>query len=200
VSEREPRLAPLPEAEWDDVQRPLLERIIQGPTVNIYATLARNPEVLDRMTALGRALRGDGLTLRHREVLILRTGWNCRSSYEFAQHRRLATQGGMTDDDLRRIVTGPDAPGWDPFEAALCRAADEIHRDNRVGDSTWATLAATYDDAQLVQAVALVGYYHLVSFTLNTLGTPLEPGARGYEDLVDVGSPADDRDARHPAR
>ncbi len=104
--------------------------------------------------------------------------------YEFSQHRVLATQGGMSDDDLRRIVAGPGAPGWDPFEAALARAADELHADCCISDATWAVLAARYDERELIQAVMLLGYYRLVSGLLNTLGVPLEGHAQGWTGLT----------------
>lgn len=121
------------------------------------------------------------LSGRHREILILRTGWNCDSAYELTQHQRVALSIGMTRDDLHRIHAGPDAEGWDPFEAALCRAADELHAEQRISDATWATLAERYDDEELIEATMLPGYYHLVSFVLNTLGVPIEDGA---DDLL----------------
>jgi 4-carboxymuconolactone decarboxylase len=175
------RLAPLPEDEWSGRQREVLEPLLIGPTRNIYTTLVRAPDLAEVMTTLGRTLRGDGIPLRHRETLILRTGWNCQSNYEFAQHRRIANHGGMTDADVQRIIDGPDAAGWDPFERTLCSLADELHEHQQVGDDTWNALAADYDDEQLIQAVLLVGYYHLVSFSLNAFRTPLEAGAVGFE-------------------
>jgi alkylhydroperoxidase family enzyme len=146
----------------------------------VYTTIVRVPDLADKMVTYGRALRGDNLSLRHRETLILRTGWNCQSNYEFAQHRRLATEGGMTDADIQRIIDGPDVDGWDPFERLLCQAADELHAQCTISDSVWAGLAAEYDEEQLIQATMLIGYYHLVSFILNAFVTPLEPGQMGF--------------------
>ena len=176
-----PRIPPLLEEERDEQQRELLSRLIRGPTANIYATIARHPELLDRMSSLGRALRGEGLSLRHREILILRTGWRCQSAYEFSQHRRVAVSGGMSEDDIGRIMAGPEAEGWDPFEATLCRAVDELHDGGCIRDETWRVMAGEYDEQQLIQATMLIGYYHLVSFVLNSLGVALEPGDRGFD-------------------
>jgi alkylhydroperoxidase family enzyme len=175
----EPRLTPLPAAVRSDRQHEVLEPLLVGQTAHIYETLVRAPEATATMTTLGRTLRG-GLSLRDREILILRTGWNCGSNYEFAQHQRLALEGGMEPADMDRIVAGPDAPGWEPFERVLCRAADELHERNDVSDETWATLREHYDDVELISAVLLVGYYHMVLFSLNTFRTPLEPGAVGF--------------------
>jgi alkylhydroperoxidase family enzyme len=59
----------------------------------------------------------------------------------------------------------------------LCRAADELHGQHEISDATWAALAEHFDEQELIEVAMLVGYYHLVSFVLNALGVPLEPGA-----------------------
>lgn len=176
-----PRLAPLAEGERTARQQEVIDDLVVGPTVNIYTTIARHPDAAAAMVNLGRTLRSGRLSPRHREILILRTGWNCRSAYEFAQHRRAALAVGMTLDDVRRVQDGPDAPGWaDPFEVALVRAADELYASASLTDETWAALASRYGEEELIEAVMLVGYYHLVSFVLNGLGVPLEPGAESF--------------------
>ena len=45
-----------------------------------------------------------------------------------------------------------------------------------IGDETWVALAGRYDDAQLIELPMLVGHYHMVAYTLNSLGVQLEPG------------------------
>jgi 4-carboxymuconolactone decarboxylase len=170
------RLGPLADAELSVEQRAVVDDLVVGPTVNIYRTIVRDPKAAAAMVNLGRTLRGEGLTPRQREIVILRTGWLCQSSYELAQHYRAGLAAGMSDEDVERIRRGPDAPGWDPAEAALCRATDELHGDHTVSDETWAALSEHFDEAQVVRALMLAGYYHLVSFVLNTLGVPVEDG------------------------
>jgi len=170
----EPRIPPLPEGERTARQQEVIDDLVVGPTVNIYTTVARHPDAGAAMVNLGRTLRSGRLSPRHREILILRTGWNCDSVYERTQHTRVAQQIGMSTDDLGRIQAGPDAAGWDPFEATLCRVADELHASNGVTDETWAALGAVYDEQELIETLMLVGYYHLVSFVLNGLGVPVE--------------------------
>jgi alkylhydroperoxidase family enzyme len=180
------RLAPLADGEADAAQQAALEFLIAGPaqkTANIYKTLARAPELAMKMVAFGRALRNDSLmSARHRETIILRIGWNCRGEYEFAQHRRVALESGMTIEDVKRICDGPDAEGWDPFERWLCIAADDLHNTNKLSDAAWEAIRAEYDDEQVVQAMLLIGYYTLVSYVLNALGTPIEPGQVSFPD------------------
>lgn len=174
------RLGPLADSQLTTEQQVVVDDLVQGPTVNIYRSIVRDPSAAAAMVNLGRTLRAGGISPRQREILILRTGWLCGSAYELAQHHRAGMATGLTDADMVRIRQGPDTPGWDLFEAALCRMADELHATHAVTDDTWATLAAAYDEAQLVHAVMLVGYYHMVSFVLNALGVPLEDGTAPF--------------------
>jgi alkylhydroperoxidase family enzyme len=170
----------LGEADRSARQQEILDDLVVGPTVNIYATLVRHPEAAAAMVNLGRTLRAGRLPARHREILILRTGCNCSSEYELAQHYRAATAIGMTGEDIERLERGPDAPGWDAFEATLCLAADELHVEHVISDQTWTTLSERYDEQQMIEVPMLVGYYHLVSYTLNSLGVPIEEGTPGF--------------------
>ena len=79
-----------------------------------------------------------------------------------------------------RVQYGPDAEGWDPFDATLLRAADELHDDSCITDDTWEVLADRYDERQLIEVLMVVGHYHLVAFTLNSLGVQREPGVPGF--------------------
>jgi 4-carboxymuconolactone decarboxylase len=80
----------------------------------------------------------------------------------------------MDDEEIQRVVDGPDAPGWNERQSALLRAADELHEQARLGDDTWAALARHYDERQLIEVCMVVGQYHLVAFVLNSLGVEVE--------------------------
>ena len=177
-----PRIPPLPADEQDDQQRQLLSEatVPGGRTVNIFTTLVRHPGLFRKWLPFGGKLLAGKLPARDRELLILRTGWLCESAYEWAQHVPIGLGAGLTDAQVEAIAGGPDDPVWEPFEATLLRAADELHDDARIGDATWAALAERYDERQLIEVPMVVGHYHMVAFTLNSLGVPLEPGARGF--------------------
>jgi 4-carboxymuconolactone decarboxylase len=176
----EPRVPPLPESEWSDDQRALVElNVAGGPggkAVNIYHTLVRFPGLLRRLTPWGAKLQLGKIGARDRELLILRTAWNCQSDYEWGQHVYVSKQLGLTADEIARIPAGPDHPGWAPFDATLLRAADELHAHARIADATWAELVAHYDERQLIELPFLVGNYHMFAFALNTFGVQLEAG------------------------
>jgi 4-carboxymuconolactone decarboxylase len=178
----EPRIPPLPPAQRDDRTEELLRSLRadpDGPDLNIFATLARHPRLLKRWSAFGGTLLYSGeLPGRERELLILRTGWNCRAGYEWGQHVPIALDAGVTEDEVQRVPAGPDDAGWSEQDAVLLRAADELHRDARIGDGTWASLAATWSEMQLIEVCMVVGQYHLVAFTVNSLGVEREDGVQ----------------------
>ena len=177
-----PRIAPLPRDQWDPEVKEILQATQMGGRVlNIFQTLAHHPKLLKRWLVFGNhVLIKSTLSPRERELLILRAGWNCRAEYEWGQHAAIAKQIGLTDAEIERVTRGPDAPGWDPFEAVLLRAADELHRDSCIGDATWAALAARYNTQQLMDVVFTVGQYTLVSMALRSFGVPLDEGVAGF--------------------
>ena len=178
-----PRIAPLPPEEQDDQVRELLAGAAAPglPAANIFATLVRHPGLFRKWMPFGGKLLTGKLPARDRELLILRTGWHCQSDYEWGQHVLIGRAAGVTDEEIERLKVGPDAAGWDPFDAALVRAADELHDDACITDETWAALAARYDAKQLTEVPMVVGQYHLVSYTLNSLGVQREPGVPGFD-------------------
>jgi alkylhydroperoxidase family enzyme len=178
----DPRIPPLPPEEWDGDLKRVLEAVPPGierrlGDNNIFPTFARNPELFRVWLPLGGYLLAAGkLSGRDRELLILRTAVNCESSYEWGQHVRISLDGGIEREAIDRVLEGPEADGWTAHEAALLRAADELHVGSRVSDATWKTLAETYDEAQLIEATMVVGHYHMVAFALNSFDVELDEG------------------------
>lgn len=183
ASWRMPRIAPLPLDDWDEEVRPLGAGGMSAPDgapLNIFATLANHPKLLRRWVVFANhVLSKSSLSARDRELLILRTGWNNRAPYEWGQHVAIALRSDITQEEIDRIPAGPDAPGWEPFDATLLRLADELHDGANATDATWATLAERYSTQQLMDAVFAVGQYTLVSYALNTFGVEREAGVVG---------------------
>jgi len=68
-----------------------------------------------------------------------------------------------------------------------CQSAYEWGQHVRIGlasgitDATWAVLAGRYDTQQLIEVPMVIGQYHLVAYTLNSLGVQREPGVVGLD-------------------
>lgn len=177
-----PRIPPLPPDEWTGDVKRILDAVPPGidrrlGDNNIFPTFARHPDLFRAWLPFGGFLLTAGkLSGRDRELLILRTAVNTRSSYEWGQHVRISLDGGIEREEVDRVLEGPGADGWTAHEAALLRAADELHQDSRISDATWETLAETYDDEQRMEATMVVGHYHMVAFALNSFGVELDEG------------------------
>lgn len=179
---KEPRLQPLAESQWTEEQRKILAPLKRdGYVFNIFTTIARNPKLMESWAPFGMyILRASNLSPREREILILRIGWLCRSEYEFGQHTLIGKAAGLGDEEILRITQGPNAAGWDPFEATLLRAVDELHSDAFISDATWQALAKRYNEKQLIDVIMTVAQYNLVSMFLNTAGVQLDKGIPGF--------------------
>jgi alkylhydroperoxidase family enzyme len=179
-----PRIAPLGDAELTPEQAEALEAFRPGPVLNIFRTLVHAPKALTRFNAWGGYVlsRRNDLPAREREIVILRTGFLCKSGYEFTQHARIGKQAGLSDDEIARIKAGADA-GWSPADAVLIRACDELHADQFVTDPTWAELRRHYAEKQCMDVVFTAAQYTQVSMFLNTFGVQLDAGQTLDPDL-----------------
>jgi 4-carboxymuconolactone decarboxylase len=179
----DPRVSPLPESDWNDETRELMESLRRdGQVYNIFRTLARHPQLLKRWLVFGsHILSKSTLPPREREIAILRMGWLCRAEYEWGHHVAIGKDAGLSTVDIDRISKGPDAAGLDPFESTLLRAIDELHANSFIGDATWKALAERYTTEQLMDLVFTAGQYKLVSMALNSLGVQLEEGFEGFQ-------------------
>jgi alkylhydroperoxidase family enzyme len=184
--EADARLAPVPEREWTTAQRSIAVRFgVEGRPTNALRTYLHHPRLAENILPFERYIAQEStLSARHRELLILRTAWLCRSQYIWALHAGRARSAGIRSDELTRIARGPDAPGWPPFEAVLLRAVDELLVDSFVSDSTWARLSARFDTPQLMDAVFTVAEMTMVAGTVNSLEVQVDDW---LEDRLPVG-------------
>ena len=178
----EPRI-PRVEKPWTDAERAILESRASddGRVLGVWSTCAQSAELCEAwLTFTDYILRDSTLPLRDRELLILRIGWLNGGAYEWSAHLGVARRAGLTEEELRRIVDGPEAEGWNEWDAAVLRVADELHDEALVSDDTWATLFERYDQRQIMEAIFTVGQYNLVAMWLNSFGVQLEPGFEGF--------------------
>jgi alkylhydroperoxidase family enzyme len=169
-----------------------LERIMPPgvPPLVLFRTMAISPRVFARMFAGGLLDKGP-LDLRKREIVIDRTTARLGCEYEWGVHAAFfAERAGFSAEQVASTVTGaPDAACWTPEEQALLALVDDLVDRRKISEATWKRLTAHFDDAQILEAIALVGYYHTISFLCVGLELPLEDyGARF--PLPDRGRPA----------
>jgi 4-carboxymuconolactone decarboxylase len=127
---------------------------------------------------IGHVLFATTLTVRQRELIILRVAHQRDATYEWAQHAFLAGEAGLTPEELARVRAGSEAEGWASLERALLAAVDELIADARIGDATYGVLAAELDTQQLMDVVFTVGAYETLAMAMRTFDLELD------EDLL----------------
>ena len=187
-----PRIEPVDLDRLDADQRAALEpflttdggRVGGGRILNIFRTLAHAPKALTAFLGWGNYIlsKRSALTPRDRELVILRTGYNCRSGYEWTQHKRIGLDCGLTETEIERIKAGPDAEGWNDRDRAMLRATDELTGNHFVTDASWTALAPLGDKGRM-DLVMTVGQYTQVSMILNSFGIQVEDGWTVDPDL-----------------
>ena len=184
-----PRLVPLAPGEWPAEMRdalaalrppkprhPMPERRDDRPKgLNVLGLLAHHPELTSAFhTFTGHVLFATTLSLRQRELLILRVAALRDAEYEWLQHKVIGGDVGLTPDEIGRVVEGPDADGWDALESALVRAVDELVADARIAEETYAELSGALSPQQLLDLVFTVGAYDALAMAMRTFDVEVD--------------------------
>jgi alkylhydroperoxidase family enzyme len=183
-----PRIAPLPSREWSEEVRAGLAAL-QPPdakyelrrakdepkALNALGTLARYPKLMHAFHSFnGHILTTTTLTPRQRELLVLRVAHVRDAVYEWKQHVVVGRRAGLSDEEIARVAEGPDVEGWEPIDAAMLRAVDELIADALVTDGTWAALAESFDEQQLMDLVFTVGAYDVLAMAFRSFGIQVD--------------------------
>jgi len=178
-----PRIAPLAPGDRDERVAEMLglangeaaifELHKQGPP-NVHTTLARHPDLYEQTVPLARGIVTGLLPDREREMTILRVAWACGAVYQWSHHRLMAPAAGLTDDEVDGLSQPIAKGGWTERETAVLSLVDELHASARPSEECWTAVAAHFTDAQLIELVTLIGFYHMVSFQLNSWRVPVE--------------------------
>lgn len=164
--------------------QPAAEAIPEGlPPLNIFATMAKHPKLLDRFNRFGGFLLYRGLLpAREREIVILRVGWRSGSVYEFGQHTVIGRGAGLTDEEVRRLAVDRVDDAWSDDDRNLIELADQLCTTNKVDDALWERLSRRWNEQEVMELLVVAGFYRLVSGFLNATGVQLEQGTPGWPE------------------
>ena len=187
------RLADLPPDRFDDAQRAFYDELrggrratgpgddflgpgggLRGP----FNAMVRAPAVGLPAQRLGEALRYRGdLPGTWREAAILTVARTWQAQYEWWAHARIGRREGLSDAVIDAIKAGGPLPdGTEPALGAVHDYATALMAEHRIGDDLYARAAETIGEARLVELTLLLGYYTMVSMTLNAFRVPLPDG------------------------
>jgi alkylhydroperoxidase family enzyme len=171
-----PRIAPLSAPYPVDVQA-VFDRVVP-PGVEplaLFRTLASVPRIWGKFLA-GSLIDKGPLSLHQREIVIDRACARCDCAYEWGVHVAMfAQRAELSEAQIRALATdGADAAVWSEQERLLIRAVDALHDTIDIPDTLWSALAAAFSHEQILEVIALCGFYRTVAYYCRALRLPLE--------------------------
>ncbi len=179
-----PRLALIDEQRMNAAQRALMEAIRSGPRGKSitprgpFAVWLHAPEFGQLAQALGGHCRyKTALSPRLSEFTILCTARLWRAQYEWFAHAPMAEKAGVKSKTIRALRIGRAPKSAPKDERAIYDFVRELYKTKRVSDRTYKRVHAVLGDSAMVELVGILGYYVMISMTLNVFRMMPPPDA-----------------------
>ncbi len=177
------RLTPLDRDNLAEDQQTVLDEIEQGPrgswrknfgTTGPFGAWVSAPSVGSAIQKTGEAIRfGTSLAPNVQEVAICTVGVFYQSKFEFAAHRELAIKAGVNPANLD-LLKNEKIPGFEGNERLAWQIATQMLTEHGIDDETYKAAVDRLSQTGVIELIATIGYYCLISLTLNSLEIPLE--------------------------
>ncbi len=181
------RLPDLSPEQMTPEQRRVADNAASGKRGRLPAPLRawlHSPVFGDRAQSLGEFLRYDtslGPALSELAILVTARAWTAQ--YEWYAHKKLALQAGISPAVCDAIARRERPALPDAKAEIVYDYASTMHTERTVSQALHDRAVALLGEAGVVELVGILGYYTLVSMTLNGFdigvpeGEPLELGA-----------------------
>jgi 4-carboxymuconolactone decarboxylase len=177
------RLTPLDPEALTPAQRALVDAIDRGPRaarhgriglIGPFGVWLHAPTVGDAAQRFGAAVRfATTLPENVKEIAICTVGSHYRAKFEFAAHGPLAMAAGVDPAIVEALRRGDTPSFTDDAERTSHDVALALLTRHRLSDGEYARARAVFREAELVELVTVIGYYCLISLTLNAFEVPL---------------------------
>ena len=175
------RFKPLTWETLSPAQLKMVESVMSGKRGSMqgpYNVLLRSPELGNLAQQFGAHTRFNSslpLALNELAILLVARFWTCQ--FVWWAHRRIAFDAGLSRNLIEAIANG-DAPKDEPADVlAVYSFCHELLKTRQVGDTKYAAAVEFFGEAGVVDLMATMSYYTLVSMALNVDQYPLPDGA-----------------------
>ncbi len=174
------RFRPLTWEELNPEQRAMVNDLLSGSRTSLdgpFNAWLRSPEMGDLAQELGEYLRfRSALPRRLNELAILLTAKAWTSQFEWHLHKAAALNAGLNPSVIDDIQAGRRPAAMQADEAVIYAFSTELRERHRVSDATFQAAVKLFGEKGVMDLVAVMGYYDLVSMTLNVDRYPLPAG------------------------
>jgi alkylhydroperoxidase family enzyme len=176
-------LKPL-EAPYDTATETLLNSYPKrdGYLLGLFRVIANSPRHLAKIAAAGLLDRGSPLPMREREIVILRTTALKGCEYEWGVHvTAFADHVGLSPEQVDDTLSPePDLALWSEAERWLMAIVDALSADGGLSAELVEAFRETWNEAEQLEILCLVGFYHTISFIARSADLELEPWAARF--------------------
>jgi 4-carboxymuconolactone decarboxylase len=181
------RLPDLNPEKFSPEQKKVHDAVVSGPRGKVVGPIKvwlKNPGLAEHAQALGAYARfNSSLPPRLSELAIIITGAFWKANYEWFAHAPLAIKAGIDPAAVEAIRTGGTPTFSKSDEQAIYDFATELVRTRRVSDATFERAKKELGETAVIDMVGIIGYYSLVSVTLNAFELPLPDGEKKPFDV-----------------
>ena len=175
--ERMGRIAP---ESMTEAQRQAAAELASGPRGEVrgpFNVLLRSPELMTPLQKVGEYLRFRcQLDRRIAELATLIAARHWTQVYEWNAHHPLALKAGLKADIAQAIAEGRRPTGMAQDEEVVYDMLTEALQNKSVSDATYERAVKQFGEQNLVDLVAIAGYYALLGMLMNVARTPLPEG------------------------
>ena len=179
------RLTNVSRADMDEAQGALYDKLIESRSLTSGGSIGGpfdpwllHGEMARRIVGLGNLFRfRTSVSRRYIELAILHTGQFWCAQFEWYAHEPMARKAGVPETVISALKAGETPDFEDDGDAATFWLCQEIEHTHRVSASTFARAEQAFGQQGVAELVNLIGYYTMVSMTLNTFAVPLPEGA-----------------------
>ena len=161
-------------------ERRVWDMIASGPRGRVEGPLriwVKSPGLAEQAQALGAYCRfGSCLPPRLSELAILITGAHWKAKFEWHSHLPLALAAGLCETVAESIRLGQPPVFEREDEAAVHAFATGLIVTRQVSEAAYQRAIAALGERGVIDLVGILGYYTLVSMTLNAFEVPLPEG------------------------
>ena len=136
------------------------------------------PELADRAQRLGDYARYRTSLpplLSELAILVVARFWG--SEFEWHAHKRIALEAGVSAQAIEAIRSGRTPELESAEQATVFEFSDTLLKRHRIDDALYARATESLGEGGVIDLVGILGYYSLISLTINTFRVPLPDGA-----------------------
>ncbi len=174
------RWGQIPEDQMTAAQKAAVDAVMSGPRKHMggpFSALLRSPELMNRVQKVGEYLRFVcPLEKRLGEFAAIIAARHYDQQFEWWAHYRQAVEAGLKTEIADAVGEGRRPVGMAQDEEVLYDFLTEALRNNGVCDTTFARAVQQFGEQNMVDILAVAGYYGLLALVMNVARTPVPEG------------------------